>query len=259
VTSSEDTAVHLGDLRSDVAFVTGATSGLGRQFAQVLASHGASVAAVGRRDNRLEDLVAEISAEGGRCVGIHWDVTDFDSMVGAVNQAEAAFGPISILVNNAGMADAQFATKLSSALIQQVIATNLTAPFMLSCEIARRMMSRNRPGRIVNISSMEAFNYDGNAAALYSVTKAALNRMTETLAVEWSKFEINVNAIAPGAFASEMMDGMIERLGEFWERFPRKRLGSPGQLDSTLLFLVSPSSGAVTGTVVKVDDGQQSR
>jgi NAD(P)-dependent dehydrogenase (short-subunit alcohol dehydrogenase family) len=106
---------------------------------------------------------------------------------------------------------------------------------------------------------MGAFNYGGGAAALYSVTKAAVNRMTEALAVEWAGFGINVNAIAPGAFRSEMMDGMLERLGDITAHFPRKRLGEPPQLDSTLLYLVSPDSEAVTGTVIKVDDGQSSR
>jgi NAD(P)-dependent dehydrogenase (short-subunit alcohol dehydrogenase family) len=106
---------------------------------------------------------------------------------------------------------------------------------------------------------MGAFHYDGNGAALYSITKAALNRMTEALAVEWVRFGINVNGIAPGAFSSEMMDGMIGRIGDFVPNLPRKRLGDPAQLDSTLLYLVAPSSEFVTGTIIKADDGQGSR
>jgi NAD(P)-dependent dehydrogenase (short-subunit alcohol dehydrogenase family) len=125
--------------------------------------------------------------------------------------------------------------------------------------VARRLLAAKQPGRIVNIASIAAYDYNGGGAALYSVSKAAVVRMTEALAVEWSKFHINVNAIAPGAFASEMMDGMLQRMGDITEHFPRKRLGDPAQLDSTLLFLVSPSSDAVTGTVIKVDDGQGSR
>jgi NAD(P)-dependent dehydrogenase (short-subunit alcohol dehydrogenase family) len=120
-------------------------------------------------------------------------------------------------------------------------------------------MARKAGGRIVNISSMGAFSYAGGGAALYSITKAAIVRMTETLAVEWARFGINVNAIAPGAFASEMMDGMLQRVGDITRAFPRQRLGQPSQLDSTLLYLVSPASEFVTGTVVKVDDGQGSR
>ncbi|MFK7915234.1 MAG: SDR family NAD(P)-dependent oxidoreductase, partial [Pseudomonadales bacterium] len=108
-------------------------------------------------------------------------------------------------------------------------------------------------------SSIGGFNYAGNGAALYSVTKSAVVRMTEALAVEWARYNINVNAIAPGAFSSEMMDGMLERLGDFSVHFPRKRVCDPAQMDSTLLFLVSPSSEAVTGTYIKIDDGQGPR
>jgi NAD(P)-dependent dehydrogenase (short-subunit alcohol dehydrogenase family) len=106
---------------------------------------------------------------------------------------------------------------------------------------------------------MGAFGYRGQGAALYSITKAAVNRMTETLAVEWAGFNINVNGIAPGAFNSEMMDGMLQRVGEIWHDFPRKRMGDPAQMDSTLLYLVAPSSEFVTGTIIKVDDGQSTR
>ena len=106
---------------------------------------------------------------------------------------------------------------------------------------------------------MGAFHYAGNGAALYSITKAALNRMTEALAVEWARYGINVNGIAPGAFRSEMMDGMIERIGDFTDQLPRKRIGDPAQLDSTLLYLVAPESEFVTGAVIKVDDGQGAR
>jgi NAD(P)-dependent dehydrogenase (short-subunit alcohol dehydrogenase family) len=247
------------DLSGQAAFVTGTTSGLGRRFAQVLAAAGAAVAVTGRRAERLDELAAEIRADGGTCAPIPLDVTDADACVAAMEQAEQELGPLSILVNNAGIPDAQYAARMSTELIDQVLDTNLRAPFVLSCELARRLMARKAPGRIVNISSMGAFTYAGGGAALYSITKAGVVRMTETLAVEWARFGINVNAIAPGAFSSEMMDGMLERVGDITKAFPRKRLGDPSQLDSTLLYLVSPSSEFVTGTVVKVDDGQGSR
>jgi NAD(P)-dependent dehydrogenase (short-subunit alcohol dehydrogenase family) len=217
------------------------------------------VALLGRRVDPLEEVASLITDQGGTCVALPCDVTDTANLETAVSRAEEALGVVTILVNNAGMPDARYATRMEPEFVDKVIATNLTAPFLLSCEVARRLMVERVPGRIVNISSMGAYRYDGNGAALYSITKAAINRLTEVLAVEWAKFDINVNAIAPGAFASEMMDGMTERLGEFWRRFPRKRLGEPSQLDSTLLYLVSPQSEAVTGTIVKVDDGQMSR
>ena len=126
---------------------------------------------------------------------------------------------------------------MSIELIDQVLDTNLRGPYILSCEVARRLIAAELPGRIVNISSIGAYNYWGNGAALYSISKAAIARMTEVLAVEWARNHINVNGIAPGAFASEMMDGMIGRMGDFSKHFPRKRIGDPAQLDSTLLYL----------------------
>jgi NAD(P)-dependent dehydrogenase (short-subunit alcohol dehydrogenase family) len=177
----------------------------------------------------------------------------------AVETIENELGPISILVNNAGIPDAQYAVKMSVEFIDLVIDTNLRGPFILACEVARRMMAHKIAGRIVNISSIGAFTYGGGASALYSITKAGVARMTETLAVEWARYNINVNAIAPGLFTSEMTDGMISRIGDMTDRTPRKRLGDPAQLDSTLLYLVSPASEMVTGTVIKVDDGQTSR
>jgi NAD(P)-dependent dehydrogenase (short-subunit alcohol dehydrogenase family) len=247
------------DLTGQVALVTGATSGLGRRFAQTLAAAGAAVVATGRRFERLEELATEITGRGGRCAPVQLDVTDADDLVAAVGQAEEVFGTVSILVNNAGMPDAQRAHKMPVALIDDVIGTNLRGPYILACEVARRLIAAGQGGRIVNISSIGAFYYAGNGAALYSITKAALNRMTETLAVEWARYGINVNGIAPGAFSSEMMDGMIARVGDVTTHTPRKRLGDPAQLDSTLLYLVGPSSEFVTGTVIKVDDGQGGR
>jgi NAD(P)-dependent dehydrogenase (short-subunit alcohol dehydrogenase family) len=247
------------DLTGQAALVTGASSGLGRRFAEVLAAAGASVVVAGRRVDRLEELVAEIVARGGKAAAVTVDVSDVASLAEAVARAEAAFGTLTILVNNAGIPDAQRAHKMPLELIDAVFDTNLRGPYVLACEVARRLIEAERPGRIVNLSSMGSFDYGGNGAALYSITKAGINRMTEALAVEWARYGINVNAIAPGAFSSEMMDGMIERVGEFWQSTPRRRLGLPPQLDSTLLYLVSPASEAVTGTIIKVDDGQGSR
>jgi NAD(P)-dependent dehydrogenase (short-subunit alcohol dehydrogenase family) len=247
------------DLSGQVALVTGASSGLGRRFAAVLAANGAHVVATARRIDRLEELAAEIESTGGTCLPLVLDVTDADQLAAVVARAEAEAGAVRILVNNAGIPDAQYATRMELDLVDRVLDTNLRAPFLLSCEVARRLIALELPGRIVNISSVGGFNYGGGGAALYSITKAGVNRLTETLAVEWSKFHINVNAIAPGLFASEMSDGMIERMGDLTRAFPRKRIGQPEQLDSTLLYLVSPASETVTGTVIKVDDGQGPR
>lgn len=247
------------DLTGQVALVTGTTSGLGRRFARTLAAAGAKVVGTGRRRERLDEMVAEIAADGGDAVGVEMDMTDADSILAGFAEAEAAFGTITILVNNAGLPDAQRAHKMQVDLIDRVIDTNLRGPYVLSCEMARRLIEQERPGRQINIGSMSASTYDGHGAALYSVTKAAIARMSEVLAVEWSRNHINVNCIQPGLFRSEMTDGMLERMGDFSGSFPRKRVGVPEQLDSTLLYLCSPASDAVTGTVVKVDDGQSPR
>ncbi|MGN6149466.1 MAG: SDR family NAD(P)-dependent oxidoreductase [Rhizomicrobium sp.] len=251
------TAINFGtDLKGKVALVTGASAGLGVRFAKVLAQCGAKVAITARRMEKLEALAKDIRAEGGEVLPLQLDVTQSDQLLDVVGKAEAALGTVNILVNNAGIPDAQRAIKMSVDLIDRVIDTNLRAPYILSCEVARRLIAAKMPGRIVNIASSAAFEYGGNGAALYSTTKGAVVRMTQALSVEWAPFNINVNAIAPGAFSSEMMDGMLARVGDISQHFPRKRIGDPAQLDSTLLYLVSPSSDFVTGTCIRVDDGQ---
>ena len=247
------------DLTGQVALVTGTTSGLGKRFAQVLAACGAKVALTGRRAERLEELAGELRESGATVEPIVLDMCDTDSIMACVDQAEKTLGTVTILVNNAGIPDAQRAHKMSIELIDDVFDTNLRGPYVLSCEIARRLIAAESAGRMVNISSIGGFNYSGQGAALYSITKAGIIRMTEALAVEWARYNITVNAIAPGAFASEMMDGMLERMGDISQHFPRKRICDPAQMDSTLLYFVSPASEAVTGTYIKIDDGQGPR
>ena len=248
------------DLRGQVALVTGASSGLGWRFAEILAARGAAVALAARRTDRLDALAQQIEGRGGRAIPVALDVSGRGSIVAAIDHIEAVLGGVSILINNAGVPDADHATRLSPEKVDQVLDVNLRGAFILATEVARRLIAAGRPGRFVNIASMAAFDYRGNGAALYSMTKAGLVRMTETLAVEWARFHINVNAIAPGVFASEMTDGMLGRMSdEMVRQFPRRRICQPEQLDSTLLFLVSPSSECVTGTIIKVDDGQHGR
>ena len=248
------------DLTGRVALVTGASSGLGARFAEVLASQGASVVLAARRLDRLEALAEKIRAGGGRAVAVQMDATDADSLVAAVEAGEQAFGTIDVLVNNAGMPDAQRAHKMSTELIDQVLGVNLRGPWILACEVARRLIAAQQPGRIVNISSVAHYRYDGGGAALYAVTKTAIARMTEALSVEWAHYGINVNAIAPGMFVSEMTDGMFARMGgDPAPHLPRKRVPVPEQMDSTLLYLVAPASECVTGATIRIDDGQSAR
>ncbi|QYU69985.1 SDR family NAD(P)-dependent oxidoreductase [Leptolyngbya sp. 15MV] len=247
------------DLAGRVALVTGASSGFGERFARVLASQGAAVALAARRADRLEALAADIEAAGGRALALATDVTDAGALVRAVGAAEDTFGTVDILVNNAGIPDAQRAHKMPLELVDRVLGVNLRAPWILSCEVARRLIDQGKPGRIVNVASTAHYRYDGGGAALYAVTKTALARMTETLAVEWAYANINVNAIAPGMFVTEMTDGMFARIGDQKGNVVRGRIPVPAQLDSTLLYLVGPASECVTGAVIRVDDGQSAR
>jgi len=247
------------DLSGSVALVTGASSGLGERFARVLATQGAAIALCARRVDRLEALAAEINATGGRAVAIAMDATDADALVNAVETAEKTLGLVDILINNAGIPDAQRAHKMELELVDRVLGINLRAPWILSCEVARRLIAAKKPGRIVNISSVAHYRYDGGGAALYAVTKTALARMTETLSVEWAYANINVNAICPGMFVTEMTDDMFERIGDPRPMLARKRVPVPAEMDSTLLYLVGPASECVTGAVIKVDDGQSAR
>jgi NAD(P)-dependent dehydrogenase (short-subunit alcohol dehydrogenase family) len=210
---------------------------------------------------RLQALAEEIRSRGGKAFPLTLDVRDASAISQAIDQAQNELGLIRILINNAGVPDAQWATKMSLQLVDTVIDTNFRAPFLLSCEVARRLIAAKEPGRIINISSVGAYHYTADtAASLYSACKLGVSRLTETLAMEWARFGINVNAIVPGIFRSEMGDAMLERLGDKGVNLtPRQRIGEPHHLDSTLLYLLAPSSEFVTGTCIRVDDAQLPR
>ena len=246
------------DLSGQTAFITGTTSGLGYRFAQVLAACGANVAIAGRRVERLEALAEELRSTGAKVLPVPLDVTDTDALFASVDQVEKELGPVQILVNNAGKPDARLALNMDPAFVDEMVATNLTSLFHLASEVTRRLREAELPGRIVNIASGAAFSA-GVGTSWYAITKSAVVRMTEMLALEFARYDVNVNCIAPGAFESEMMDGMLERMGDITAGFPRKRLGKPSQLDGTLLYLVSPSSDFVTGATIRVHDAQGAR
>jgi NAD(P)-dependent dehydrogenase (short-subunit alcohol dehydrogenase family) len=249
------------ELMGRVAFVTGGGSGLGRRFATTLAQNGATVIVAGRRPEALDQTVTEVTAAGNQAAACPLDVCDASAISTVIGQCEARFGTIDILVNNAAIVDSERAERLGLELIDRVIDTNFRAPFLLATEVARRLMAAGKPGRIVNISTSGVYYYHRRAtSALYVATKAAVLRLTETLAMEWAEFNINVNAIVPGMFASDMTRGHIERFGDkVASRFPRRRFGQPAFLDSTLLYLVSPNSHFVTGASIVVDDAQTGR
>jgi NAD(P)-dependent dehydrogenase (short-subunit alcohol dehydrogenase family) len=245
------------DLTGRTAFVTGASSGLGRHFAEVLASAGAKVALAARRVDRLELVVAAIEANGGHAAAIPLDVTDASRIAPALDEAEEALGPIDILVNNAGLNIQGAAIDLAIEDFDRVIATDLRAPFLLAREVAARMIALKRPGRIINIASIGSFRVLPGVTA-YCIAKAGLAMMTQCLAREWARHEINVNGIAPGFIETELNDEWFasEKGREQIRAFPRRRLERAGDLDGLLLLLASDASRGITGSVLTADDAQ---
>jgi NAD(P)-dependent dehydrogenase (short-subunit alcohol dehydrogenase family) len=245
------------DLKGRVAFVTGATSGLGRHFARVLASAGAAIAVSGRRVERLEELRRGIEATGGRCAVVPLDVTDAAQIPPAFDAAEAALGPIDILVNNAGMSINGPAAELAIADFDAVMSTNLRGPFLLAQETGRRMIARKNGGRIINIASITAFRALSGSAP-YCISKAALAMMTQCMASEWARHDINVNAISPGFIETELNGAWFEsEKGRAQiKSFPKRRLQQAKDLDGMLLLLASDASAAITGAMLTVDEAQ---
>jgi NAD(P)-dependent dehydrogenase (short-subunit alcohol dehydrogenase family) len=245
------------DLTGRVAFVTGATSGLGRHFARILASAGAAVALCGRRADRLAAVKAEIETAGGKAAAIVLDVTDAAAIAPALDKAEAQLGGIDILINNAGLSVFGLSLELTASDFDRVIATNLRAPFLLATEVARRMIAAKREGRIINIASIGAFRVLPGVTP-YCTSKAGLAMMTQCLAREWARKGINVNALCPGYVETELNDEWFasEKGKKQIDGFPRKRLAKESDLDGMLLLLCSDAARTITGSLLTVDDGQ---
>jgi NAD(P)-dependent dehydrogenase (short-subunit alcohol dehydrogenase family) len=245
------------DLKGRVAFITGATSGLGRHFAELLASHGVAVAVTGRRKERLSDLVARIERAGGRAAAIALDVTDASQIARALDEAEAALGPTDIVINNAGMSVQGLATDVTAEGFDQVMDTNVRGPFLLATEMARRMIQRGKGGKIINMASMGSFRVLPGLVS-YCTSKAALAMLTQSLAREWARYGINVNALCPGYIETELNSAWFqgEKGKAQIKSFPRRRLAEESDLDGMLLLLCSDASRAITGSLLTIDDAQ---
>ena len=249
-------AAELFDLKGRVALVTGASSGLGRRFAEVLAANGAAVALVARRPERLKELQARIEQAGGKAVAIEADVLDHGSMTRAFDAAEKAFGTVTILVNNAGVAHATRATDLTEEEWRRVVGTNLDAVFFWAQEAARRMLKAGKQGAIVNIASVLGFGVSKGTVA-YATAKAGVVQLTKALGLELAFKGVRVNAIAPGWFVTEINRDYLEGAGATITRsIPVGRFGRDGDLDGALLLLVSEAGSYIAGTTVVVDGGQ---
>ena len=244
-----------------VALITGASSGLGARFAKVLAMAGAQVVLASRRIDLLKELRAEIEAEGGAAHVVALDVTDYASIKSAIAHAETEAGAIDILINNAGVSSQQRLVDITPEDYAYVMDTNQRGAFFVAQEAAKRMIMRHKGDpkkqhRIINIASAAALRTLPELG-LYSMSKAAVVNMTKSMAVEWSRYGINVNAICPGYIGTEMnIDFFSTEEGrELINTLPRKRIGKPEDLDGLLLLLAAEESHFINGAIMSADDG----
>jgi NAD(P)-dependent dehydrogenase (short-subunit alcohol dehydrogenase family) len=252
------------DLSGRVAFITGASGGLGQQFALTLASAGAAVVLASRRIERLKTLRAEIEAAGGDAHVVGLDVTDPASIRSAVAHAETEVGPIDILINNSGVSSSQKLVDVTPEDFDFVMAANVRGAFFVAQEVAKRMIARASGaapgtytgGRIVNIASMAGLRVI-NRLSTYGISKAAVIHMTRAMALEWGRYGINVNAICPGYIDTDMNHHVwsTEQGQKIVKSLPRQRVGQPKDLDALLVTLCANESHFINGAVVEADDG----
>ncbi|MBI5321768.1 SDR family oxidoreductase [Bradyrhizobium sp.] len=244
------------DVSKEVILITGASQGLGRQFARVLSAHGAAVLLAARQTGKLKSLADEITAKGGRAAAVQMDVADTGSLAKALDAAEAAFGPVTVLINNAGIAIEKLATEQTEADWDAVIGANLKGAYFLATELARRMIARKQGGNIVNIASVLGTGVL-KAVSPYAISKAGMIQGTRAMALELAGNGIRVNALAPGYIDTEMNhDFWATPAGEkLTRRIPQRRVGAESDLDGAILLLASSASRYMTGSVVTVDGG----
>lgn len=252
------------DLSGRVAFITGASSGLGAQFARTLASAGAAVVLASRRIDRLKELRATIEGAGGNAHVIRLDVNDYDSIKSAVAHAETEVGSIDILVNNSGVSTTQRLQDVSPDDYDYLFDTNVKGAFFVAQEVGKRMLARAQGaapgsytgGRIVNVASMAGLRVLPQIG-VYAMSKAAIIQMTKAMALEWGRFGINVNAICPGYIDTEINHHHWQTEGgqKLVQMLPRKRVGHPQDLDALLVTLCSDQSHFINGAVIAADDG----
>ena len=243
-------------LTGKTALVTGASSGLGRRFAEVLAEAGAAVALTGRRVDRLQALEGELTRAGRRSFACAMDVTNLASIEEAVAKVEAALGPIDILVNNSGVSAQKRMGQYTEADYDLVMDTNVKGALFVAQAVGRRMIEAKRAGRIINIASVAGLRVVSQLG-VYSMSKAALITMTKSMAHEWARFGLNVTAICPGYIETEInRDHWNTDAGrKLVEMLPRRRVGHPADLDGLLLLLAGNESEHINGAVITVDDG----
>ena len=250
----------LFDLTGKTALVTGASSGFGWHFSKVLAGAGARVLAGARRTERLEQLCAEIGANGGLAYPVSLDVTDEVSIKHAFETAEAALGTVDILVNNAGISRSGLLLDLEEDDWDAVLNTNLKAVWRVAREAAAHMRNASCGGNIINVASVLAFG-TGKGLGSYMASKAGVVQLTKAMALEWAMLGIRVNALAPGYFPTEISGEFFNtaRGKEMIGRIPQQRVGNVNELSGPLLMLASDASSYMTGSVLTVDGGHLCR
>jgi len=246
----------LFDLTGQVAIVTGTSRGLGQYFARALAKAGADMVLTGRHRESLVAFAEEITALGRRAVALELDVRDQESIERMAADAEAAFGQIHILVNNAGCNIRKPALDVTWSDWNQVLDTNLRGTFFVAQAVARRMIAKGY-GRIVNIGSVTSvFGYAGLAP--YGASRGGVRQLTMSLAADWGKHGLTVNCLAPGWFKTEQNKILYEDrewVANLVERIPAGRPGEPRDLDGAVVFLASEASRYVNGQILLVDGG----
>ena len=244
-------------LANRTALVTGASSGLGRHFAGVLAEAGAHVVLAARRMDRLESVAVEIEKRGGKALAVEMDVTREDSVTGAFAEIKEALGrPCDIVVNNSGMSREGWFTKMSEEDWNAVIDTNLTGVWRVAKHGANAMTTAKVPGSIINIASITGMRTQMMSTA-YCVSKAGVEHMTRNMALEMARFGVRVNAIAPGYFKTELNDSYLEsEVGaQMIQRIAQRRIGELKELSGPLLLLASDAGSYMTGSTIVADGG----
>jgi NAD(P)-dependent dehydrogenase (short-subunit alcohol dehydrogenase family) len=258
-TKASTDILNLFRLGGKTALVTGGSRGLGQYMAEALSDAGANVVLCSRNLETLEEVKAGIEERGGKALALACDVTDPENVDNVVAETEEAFGAIDVLINNSGMAWGAPAEEMPVEKFDLVVQVNVRGTFLMAQAVGRRMIERGEGGKIVNVASIAGLiggRPDYMQTIGYNSSKGAVISMTQNLATSWAQYDINVNAIAPGWFPTDMSGSLIEEFEDkMLEDIPLHRFGQPEDIKGVVVFLASPAANYVTGQTVIVDGG----